>query len=73
MKTQLSNPFEKEIIETSTLEDSLQALSTSAAEILLMVQREPGRKDHTASNHADLCGVELAVADLRKALNNRKS
>jgi hypothetical protein len=33
------NPFEKRTVETPTLEDSLSALSTSAAEILLAVQR----------------------------------
>jgi hypothetical protein len=46
------------------------ALSTSAAEILVSVQREPGRKDSTRSNHVDLCGVETALSD-QTALKNR--
>jgi hypothetical protein len=54
-----------------TLQDSLEALKASAKEVLLMVGREPGRKDHRSANHADLCGIEMAVVELGHALRNR--
>jgi hypothetical protein len=37
------------------------------------IQNQPGRKDHTRPDHADLCGVEMALADLKTALSNRKT
>jgi hypothetical protein len=53
------------------LEALLEALKASAANALVLVQNAIGRKDRTASQHADLCGIEMALVEFRSALSRR--
>jgi hypothetical protein len=76
------NQFEPNTLETITaeprppgeqLERMLHEIRGRASVAIKFIQSQPGRKDHTRKNHADLCGVETALAELQTALKNRKT
>ena len=59
---------EPDVIAPRTLTDALQDLDERAVEALAMIAQQAGRHSSTHSEHARLCTLESAVADLRNAL-----
>jgi hypothetical protein len=85
-KTPQPNPF-SDLAPAATIEPTIiveprpagEALETMLHELrgrpsvaIKFIQSQPGRRDHTRPDHVDLCGVEMALADLQTALKNRK-
>jgi hypothetical protein len=75
VKTLAPNPFptakqidEPDVIVPRTLTDVLQDLDERAAESLAMIAQQAGRHSSIHTEHAKLCTLESAVADMRVAL-----
>jgi hypothetical protein len=43
----------------------LHEIAGRASVAIKFVQSQPGRKDHSRKDHADLCGVETALAEMQ--------
>jgi hypothetical protein len=77
-KTPLPEPNPFTTIETlaapvvePSLSSTLEALLDITGQALAAVQREPGRTNHSAADHAALCRIEMTLGEMHISLRNR--
>jgi hypothetical protein len=70
-KSKVKTPLPLNEFKSPSIQSEIESLSERAAKILALIQKSEGRGDTKASNHADLCAVELSLFELNNSLRNR--